>query len=172
MLTQTQNHRTMMVQLNKGKNVKHLITILLLTISLNVTAAAEPQEIPDTESGTVIILVPESIEPEAAATPNLTPEECRTGGAKLRKLIQVVDASDEKASEMRAGMKTIVSERIVPMLTIQPDWALVQTIMNQYAEITYQYGLLIVERDKAYDASKALLDELNAGCNYKPEGDS
>ena len=123
----------MMVQLNIGRNVKHLITILLLSSFITVSAQ---EAIPSTalEDSDITIIVPgmSSLESETPAVtiPNMTPEQCGATFKQMQKLTQVVTLSDKKASETRIAIRAAVDARIVPEFTVNPNWAAISPLLN------------------------------------------
>ena len=166
----------MMVQLNTGRNVKHIIAILLISSFITVSAATpEPGLIPKGAiPSDVIVIIPESIEPEIAVTiPKLTPEECKKAAYQLKSLSAVVEQTDIKMFGLRRAMDELHEKGIDTLLVysgLNPE--VLNQNLNLFWQLTVQHDDYSRQRIKAYDGREIAYEKLTTSCQYKPEGNS
>ena len=172
----------MVVQFNTGKNVKHIIAILLLSSFLSVSIAAEGKKyIPQVENGEtvnpdLVIIIPEAGEsdnPTESTISKLPSEVCTKLAQQLKSLSVVEKQSDVKMFKLRRAMDELHEKGIDPMLVysgIDPE-ALNQNL-NLFWQMSVQHDMFQRERHKAYDAIEVAYEKMVTGCNYTPKGDS
>jgi len=148
----------MMVQLNKGNIVKYLTAILLLVVALNANATGHN---------------PQTVTPEESPT-LLAPEECRKLSKQINLLSKIVVESDQKTWAMRKKMDKIRDQGI--FIQFQNHEPLNPAVLVQYTNawqvISVQHSEFQTQRNVAYDTRETKFEELEAGCNYRPDGES
>lgn len=158
--------------------MKYLITIILLSFSLQSFASETAEPAPSINDVPVIIvpLPPgegDIADEPAESLPNLSEAECRKMAQQLLLLSQIISAADAKTSQMRAAMDVLHEEGIDPLLTYSGiDFRALNTVLEAYWQTSKEHDKVQQQRNVAYDKREEVFQKMTAQCNYKPEGKS